>query len=361
MTHLRRAALAFAATAGLLLAPGTAWAGGLDEPLVGDINGDGMADQAVLGGSNGNCFADVSLGLAGGGFAEPTRYTYTASDWPDYCPDMGVIADLSGDGTAEILLTRFYGGGTILIFDSGFAPGQTFSAAQQLPSGIDKADFNGDGLDDIYEQTDEGEGISLFYGVPGGGLVAGPSYPDVWWPNVGVTDLDGDGQADIVMAYRDDDANVGGVRVVFSGTQAVDLVNDPSGSTYYSTSIGDVSGDGRPDVTVSSTDGDGVAQPVKHWISLAGRHELRAAPTARPETVVVRRGGTVTVDVLANDSVTTAGVVSIVHRPWKGFASVGADRQITFVAPRTKGVQHVLYAVTDDGATVTGDLAIVVK
>ena len=156
------------------------------EPLSGDIDGNGVADRATLTKTSpATCDVVVELGLGGGRYGPKTTYSYPEPRNEEfdfgYCPDMGVIVDLGGDGVSELVLAWFDGSpdpenlGDLLVLEN-FQPVAGFSAIYQ-PSEIGLAEFNGDGLADVYEWTDQGDGFQSWLNTPGGELVEGPCGP----------------------------------------------------------------------------------------------------------------------------------------------------------------------------------------
>src|SRR4051812_34173533 len=80
--------------------------------IYGDVSADGVQDEIVLPewvlrDAGGFCPLVVRQGAQGGGYSEPVvhRFRVAGDDDIQYCPDMGVVVDLGGDGTAEVILT----------------------------------------------------------------------------------------------------------------------------------------------------------------------------------------------------------------------------------------------------------------
>lgn len=117
---------------------------------VGDFNGDGFPDLAVTNyaGPDQNAVA-VLLGNGDGSFKTPVFYSA-----PGFSFESAAVADLDGDGIADLVLSQFWSGGPASILlgngDGTFQAGKTVVANVPLSSGyLAVADFNGDGLPDI--------------------------------------------------------------------------------------------------------------------------------------------------------------------------------------------------------------------
>ena len=246
-------ALPVLATGGLVA--GAQPAGAQTPTLNGDLDGDGRADRATLvasGSVPGSCAVSVELGLAGGGYGPATSYDFTVpgADY-DYCPDMGVIVDLGGDGVSELVLAWFAGSpvataGDLLVLRD-FVPVDGFAAMYQ-PSTISTHDFNADGLVDIYQTTDQGDGFQSYLNTPSGELVPGPVQQAYQFGSWQLTDVDEDGKADLAVSYGGD---AGGeyeeatVVVLDDGTRVV-LDDGPAGNL----TVGDANHDGHVDIAV---------------------------------------------------------------------------------------------------------------
>jgi len=248
-------ALPVLATGGLVA--GAHPAGAQTPTLDGDLDGDGLADRATLvdsGSAPGSCAVSVQLGLAGGGYGPATSYDFTVPDADyDYCPDMGVIVDLGGDGVSELVLAWFSGSpvasGTDLLVLRDFVPVDGFTGMYQ-PSTIRTHDFNADGLVDIYQTTDQGDGFQSYLNTPAGELVPGPVRQAYDFGSWQFTDADEDGKTDLAVSYA---GVVNGtyeeatVVVLDDGTRVTveaGLVGDLT--------VGDANGDGHTDIAIQN-------------------------------------------------------------------------------------------------------------
>ncbi|MEV0719363.1 hypothetical protein [Asanoa sp. NPDC050611] len=343
------AALAVAACASTLLA-GPAFAGGEGDPLLGDVNADGRTDRATLVALPGQeCGVDVELGQAGGGFGTATRYTWPNPAEVNYCPDLGVILDLGGDGASELLLAYFWGRppgvDTDLIVLEDFTPAGGFDAIFQ-PSFIGLENFNTDDLVDVYEWTDQGDGLVTWLNTPTGQLVPGPVHQRALDFGFEFADFDRDGASDVVIGYTGaypqtpDTAAV----VILDDGKRVTLRDDGS---YYDVDALDANGDGKLDVRLDNLD----TGEVVHFIG-NGRGGFTEAPNAVDDTVQVRHREQKTISVLVNDAATSAATLQIVTPP--AYGTIVRTTSKGFIYRNTaKHNDSFVYRLTVDGKSDT--------
>ena len=180
---------------------------------VADVNGDGKAD--IIGFGNGTVWVALSTGT---GFAAPTAWNsdFTpVTGWTSFNSNPRIMADVNGDGKADIV---GFGASAVLVALStgtSFAAPTVWTNAFTAGSGgwssFDSyprmlADVNGDGKADIIGFADDGAYVGLNTGssfsapqkwisnfaVNAGGWSTYTTFPRV------VTDMNGDGKADIV-------------------------------------------------------------------------------------------------------------------------------------------------------------------
>jgi hypothetical protein len=246
--------------------------GGVNSVVIGDVNGDGNPDLVV---ANQNSTVGVLLGNGNGTFQ--TAVTYGSGG---VGPVSVAVADLNGNGKLDIIVANncaaanncpgeFSPSSVGVLLNNGdgtFQTAVTYSTGGTETNSIAVADVNGDGKPDVLvvnggpEQTGSvgvvlGNGDGTFqtavtYSV--GGLVSG---------SVAVADLNGDGKLDMVVTNLceetgdNSDCPSGVVSVLLgngNGTfqPAMTYVLDRVEIT--SVAIGDVNGDGRPDLVVSN-------------------------------------------------------------------------------------------------------------
>ena len=220
---------------------------------VGDLNGDGELDvvTANYGPSttNGANSVTACLGNGAGGFSAAN--TVTASTLSVGNPNGVAIADVTGDGKPDIVVSLWQNAYSIL---AGNGNGTFRSPNTQIivapatnPYAVAVADLNGDGKPDLIFPNSEG--ISVFFGNGNGTFP-----PETVYPGIGdavvVADMNGDGKPDIVTT----DWYFGSVNVLtnLGGTSFSAPLTYVSGTQPYALAVGDLNGDGHPDVVAAN-------------------------------------------------------------------------------------------------------------
>lgn len=351
----RRAFFAVVVAAALVVGgpAATAVAGGQNSPMIGDVDGDGLADRATLVADGpGQCAVRVELAEPGGGYGAPATYTWPDESGIGYCPDMGVVVDLESDGAAELVVGWFWlrppGYPTELIVLRDFTPAGGFDALYQ-PSYIGVSDFNGDGRPDIYEYTDQGDGFVTFLNTGPGELVPGPVNYACFDPFTHeLTDFDGDGATDVLLPFGGGLEGVdNGVVILRDGGQRLYLHQLDDEYHAWNAAVVDADSDGTRDVrTVDETTGE-----VTHFIG-DGLGGFAESPVATTDVVQVPYLGQKTISILVNDVVTSAVTFDIVTPPTQGVIVKTNGKGFVYRNDVNQDDSFV-YRLTQDGKSVT--------
>lgn len=151
-------------------------------------------------------------------------------------------------------ITTFSGGNEINT--GSFAEKFDFPSGQE-PTGVSICDFDGDGKSDIVVTNNQSDSISVYANTGSYGVVSFATkldYATGQYP-IGICtgDMDGDGKADIAVIN-----SVSNTISVFRNTSTISNISFASkidfstGLTPYNVSIGDLDGDGKPDLVVAN-------------------------------------------------------------------------------------------------------------
>jgi methionine-rich copper-binding protein CopC len=276
---------------------------------VADMNGDGRMD--VLGVRSEGDHISVWLQRSDGTLGPETPVPWVHVGAIDMA-----VGDVDGDGRPDIALAASGQGPDFGVLIARQRPDGTFGAPEVLSVSpvfgartVLIADLNGDGRPDVAAaESITGTTVSIYLQQANGSfaperLLTGFSLPH----ELIAADLNGDGRTDLVVAQ----SGLVPVMVLVQNAQgelsaAQQVTNDLWPSLLYGTAVGDLNGDGRPDLlfangrvmyAVAPTVSAGASaasrqrayQGVKaRWRGLAATHQPQAATADSGRTVRAR-------------------------------------------------------------------------
>ena len=235
--------------------------------LMGDIDGDGKPDLVVTN-YNSSTISVFRNTSTSGSITFATKVDFATG----VNPYLVAIGDIDGDGKPDLAVTNL-SSSTVSVFRNTSTSGSiTFASKIDLntgtnPHGVTIGDIDGDGMPDLIVANNGGNNVSIFRNTSTSGSILASSFASKVDFSTGtnphgvaIGDIDGDGKPDLVVT------NSGSTNVsVFRNTSSsgsitfATKVDFPSGTTPYGVAIGDIDGDGKPDLTVTNNGGSTVS------------------------------------------------------------------------------------------------------
>ncbi len=248
---------------GVFFSPKTYNAGGDPEGniAIADVNNDGKLDIVVPNSSTNNVSVLLQDSASPGSFLPAVNYLCGTH------PDFVAIGDLNSDGRPDIAVATSEGVG--ILFQDPAKPGSFLPAIYRtMPSGhfsVAIGDLNGDGRGDLVTTDSNSGTIFIFFQDPNSPGTFSPAVTYGGGPNVelvAIHDINTDGLLDLV-AVNFDDSGPGGIMIRFQDPahpgQFSTATNYAAAKDSYSVAVGDLNDDGRPDLAVAAWVGWGPA------------------------------------------------------------------------------------------------------
>jgi hypothetical protein len=250
--------------AGFIAAPAYDTGNSANSVAVGDFNGDGIPDLAVVGGGDIlGATVSILLGNGDGTFQAPP--SSPAGNPPGSHGDLFVaVGDFNGDGHLDLAIASISGDEEI----PGGLPGYvgvllgngdgSFQVAPNYATGrgsqaLTVGDFNGDGHVDLAVANNGDGTVSLLLGNGDGTFQAPQNFPTGGNPySVAEGDFNGDGRLDLVVGNSDGSVSV----LLGNGDGSFQTARTYGvGGSPQAVAVGDFNGDGVPDLAIASWDG----------------------------------------------------------------------------------------------------------
>jgi hypothetical protein len=236
---------------------------------IGDFNRDGKLDLAFA--NHEEKHLSVLLGIGQGGFTPAPNSPFAVEVRPH---THGVASgDLNGDGNLDLVTDSWGNDQVSILFGDGkgsFNTSGTFLDVGKMPyQRVRVGDINGDGKFDIITTNLEGDNVTILLGDSKGGFKqsTGSPFPCGDSPfNFAIGDVNGDGKPDLAIvnspsSTADRHGKDGLTILLGDGAGGFRML---AGSPFATGRIpnrvarGDVNGDGIGDIAVSSPDGNNI-------------------------------------------------------------------------------------------------------
>ena len=232
---------------------------------VGDFNGDGILDLAVVNGGDVNGSYEPSavailLGNGNGTFTQMTNSPLPVGS--PYTVEVNSVAvgDFNGDGILDLAMTNGPDNTVIIFLGNGNG---TFTQAANspvsvgsMPISVAMGDFNGDGILDLAVVNNEDDTVTILLGNGSGTFTkVGNPVPVGYAPtSVAVGDFNGDGVLDLAVANFGSNSNSVTILLGNGNGTFTQAANSPVmvGVNPKSVAVGDFNGDGILDLAVAN-------------------------------------------------------------------------------------------------------------
>jgi VCBS repeat-containing protein len=253
-------------------------AGASSDVALGDLNADGRLD-IVLAGQSGNLIELINTGdTNGNGLIDNFSSRTVTGATGDFNSYGMAVADLNGDGRADIMQSAYSAGPVTIRYNLGDTNGdgkldyrvqQVEDAYDESTMGIATGDVDGDGRIDMLLSRWNGQNEVIYLNRGDSNNDGLNEFTTIELPTGGSTmlaklaDIDGDGDLDAILPSYD---GISSIKIAFNqgdlnGDGKPDFtIRTISGAPVYSIglAVGDADGDGDQDIIVPSYGSSGV-------------------------------------------------------------------------------------------------------
>jgi hypothetical protein len=222
--------------------------------VVGDFNGDGKQDLAVLNGDNNT----VTILLGNG---DGTFNVSSSSPAIESTPQRIAVGDFNGDGIPDLAVTTGSSSSLAILLGNGdgaFTAAASSPVASSSPFAIAVGDFNGDGKQDLAVTDTYTDAISIFLGIGDGTFAAATTlHSGSDGSPIATADFTGNGKMDLAVGVRAATGTSDSVTILSgNGDGTFDIpafAQSASAHSISSVQIGDFNADGIPDLVLTDS------------------------------------------------------------------------------------------------------------
>jgi hypothetical protein len=243
---------------------------------LGDLNSDGKLDVAV---ANANSYTVSVILNRGDGRLQPKRDYRTGGESVSVA-----LGDLDGDGKPDVAVANLNSDTVSVLLNLGdgrLQPKRDY-ATGGLPSKVAIGDLNGDRKPDLATANDgpPGGGVSVLLNRGDGSFQSKrDAAPAATMHTLAIGDLNGDGKPDLVTADDEDHFSV----LLNKGDGSFGPKRDYDAGGLVSIAIGDLNGDGKPDLAAGEINDHTVTVFINAGggrFRLKHRYRIRSGPSS---------------------------------------------------------------------------------